>query len=344
MGSTTVVVTMQHPAHVHFFKHAIDVLVDRGHDVHVFVRDKSVTGRLLDAYGIDHSVLVTRTPSSLPAFAATQLIYEARLLRAVRGLDPDVLAAIGGTAAAHVAPLVGARSVVFTDTEHATLANRVTFPFADQVVTPDCFESDPGEHHFTYPGYHELAYLHPDRFVPDPTVPERAGVAPEERYAVVRLIAWNASHDTGEAGVEDAREVVERIEATGTTVLVTAEGAVPPALADRRVTVAPHRMHDLLAYADLFVGEGATMAAESAVLGTPAVYVNTLSMGYTTELEERFGLLFQFDGPDRHRTALETAVDLLDGEERDWDAHRCELLREKADTTRYVLAAIRGCA
>mgnify|MGYP000144314561 CR=1 FL=1 len=30
-----VVVTVQHPAHVHFFRNAIDVLEGRGHDVHV---------------------------------------------------------------------------------------------------------------------------------------------------------------------------------------------------------------------------------------------------------------------------------------------------------------------
>ncbi len=36
----------------------------------------------------------------------------------------------------------------------------------------------------------------------------------------------------------------------------------------------------LLAYATLFIGEGATMASECAVLGTPAIYVNSLQLGY----------------------------------------------------------------
>lgn len=56
------------------------------------------------------------------------------------------------------------------------------------------------------------------------------------------------------------------------------------------------------------------MAAESAVLGTPALYVNSLGMGYTDELESRYGLLEHFDGEARHRRAVERAVAILDGE------------------------------
>jgi predicted glycosyltransferase len=37
-----------HPAHVHFFKHTIWNLKDRGHDVFVEARDKEMTLDLLD--------------------------------------------------------------------------------------------------------------------------------------------------------------------------------------------------------------------------------------------------------------------------------------------------------
>ena len=37
-------------------------------------------------------------------------------------------------------------------------------------------------------------------------------------------------------------------------------------------------MHNALKYASLFVGEGATMASECAILGTPAIYVNSLKV------------------------------------------------------------------
>jgi predicted glycosyltransferase len=43
-------------------------------------------------------------------------------------------------------------------------------------------------------------------------------------------------------------------------------------------------IHDVLYYADLFVSESGTMASETAILGTPVVYVNSLPlMGYLQE-------------------------------------------------------------
>lgn len=335
------VVTMQHPGHVHFFKHAIRELQDDGHEVHVFCKDLEVVVDLLEAYDIDHEALAGGR-GDLPRLATNQAVYETRLLVRAARLRPDVMTAIGGTAVSHVAALVGARSVVFTDTEHAP-SNHVTFPLADEVWTPECYHGSVPGRHVTYPGYHELAYLHPERFEPDPTAVEAAGVDPEERYVVLRLTAWDASHDVGEGGLDDPVNAVERLEAAGARVLVTSELPLDGELADRRLRVAPHRMHDLLAYADLSVGEGATMAVESAVLGTPAVYVNTLRMGYTDAVEARYGLLYNCQGAYRHHNALRTAVDLLDGTVGgDWAARRRSLISETVDTTAVILAALRG--
>ena len=49
-------------------------------------------------------------------------------------------------------------------------------------------------------------------------------------------------------------------------------------------------IHSLLYYAQLFIGEGATMASECAILGTPSIYVNTLTAG-TLEAQKDQGLL-----------------------------------------------------
>ena len=333
-----VCVAIQHPAHVHFYKHAIRKLEADGHEISIVVRASEVATDLLDAYGFDYRVL--GDSASGLRLLASQAIYETRMLRHARRFDPDVMTAIGGSAAAHVASLVGARSVIFTDTEHATLTNRLMAPFADEIWTPECFHADFGPKQVRYPGYHELAYLHPDRFDPDPSVLDDLGVTPGE-YAVLRLVSWDASHDTGAAGIDDVGDVVDRLEATDTRVLITAEGRVPVRLSDRTVDIEPHRMHDVLAGASLFLGEGATMAAESAVLGTPAVYVNTLRMGYTDELEARYGLLYNCQGAFRHRNALETAEAILSEEvDHDWAAARERLLSEKVDTTNVILAAL----
>ncbi|WP_435346639.1 DUF354 domain-containing protein [Haloarchaeobius sp. HRN-SO-5] len=329
------VVSVQHPAHVHFYKHAIETLRDRGHGVHVYAVDKDVTLDLLDATGIDYTPLASRGPDD--HVAVSQLTYEYRLWRAARQHRPDVVTAIGGVAASHVATLLGARSVVFTDTEHATLSNRLAFPFADVICTPQCYRGDAGPKQFSYPGCHELAYLHPDRFTPSPAALESVHVGPDDTFVVLRLVRWNAMHNAGGEGFSDLEDVVERLEATGAEVLVTSEKPLPESVEDHRATVDPHHMHDLLAYADLFVGESGTMTAESAVLGTPAIYAHENETGLTQALATA-GLVFPCHGPTRHADALEQAVDILDETyEADWTARRERLLADHRDTTDVVV-------
>ncbi len=334
-----VIVTIQHPAHVHFFRNAVADLRSRGHEVYVFARRNEVTVDLLDAYGIDHEVLADES-GSLGELARVQAGYEIRLFQRARRLEPDVMTAIGGVAVSHVAKLVGARSVVFYDTEHATIIRRLAYPFADEICTPDCYTGRVGPGHVSYPGYHELAYLHPNRYTPDESVLADEGLEADDTLVVCRFSGWDSSHDVGQGGFDDPTEVVEHLLDVGATVRLTTETDLPPDLEPYRVSVAPGRMHDLLYYADLYLGEGATTAAEAAVLGTPAVYVNTLTMGYTTELAERYGLLFQYDGPHRHVEGIARARQLaIDANENGahWAARRDRLLAEKHDTTEVVV-------
>jgi hypothetical protein len=336
----TVLITIQHPAHVHFYKHAIAELQADDHEVHVVARDNEVAVELLERYDIEHEVLADEA-DSLARLALVQVAYEFRAVRYARRVDPDVVTGIGGVTAAHVAAMVGAESVVFTDTEHATLINRLTHPVADHVITPTCYDGDAGEDQVRYPSYHELAYLHPDRFTPDPSALSDLRVDPDDTFVVFRVSAWTSSHDVGASGFEDLADAVDRLEATGATVLITSEVPLPESLERCRTDVPPEDIHHLLAYADCFVGEGATMASESAVLGTPAVYVNSLTMGYTDELEAEYGLVFNFPDKGDHDAALQRAVEILEKpDDATWRRRRARLIADKRDTTEVVLGAL----
>lgn len=336
-----IIVTVQHAGHVHFFKHAIGELEAEGHEVFVFARENELSTELLERCDIDYELLAGAS-ESLVSLARAQCMYEARLFGRAREIQPDVMTAIGGVAVSHVAALVDARSVVFYDTEHASIIRNLAFPFADVVCTPACFQDDLGDKHRRYDGYHELAYLHPDRFTPDPGVREAVGVGPDERLAVLRFGDWSSSHDVGESGFADPRDVVERLEDAGARVVVTAEGDAGADLSSYGVSLPAERHHDLLAAADLYVGEGATTAAECAVLGTPAVYVNSLPLGYLTELDREYGLVSTFVGESRHARALSEAARILavDDDGR-WQRRRAELLTDKRDVTDVVLDQIR---
>jgi len=71
-------------------------------------------------------------------------------------------------------------------------------------------------------------------------------------------------------------------------------------------------IHDLLAFADCYVGDSQTMATEAALLGTPAVrtsaFVGDDDMSNFRELETEYGLLQSFADED---AAIDRAVAFL---------------------------------
>jgi predicted glycosyltransferase len=335
-----VIVTVQHAGHVHFFKHTIDELEERGHEVRVLARDNEASIELLDACDIEYDVLAGGS-SSLLSLAVTQGVYEARVLGRAREFEPDVMAAIGGVAVSHVAPLVGARSVVFYDTEHATIIRRLAFPFADTVCTPECFRDDIGAKQVRYPSYHELAYLHPAAFEADTAVLEAVGLSPDDTVALVRLGDWNSSHDMGASGIDDPAALVEQLEARDVEVLLCAEGDLPEGVESRGFSLDPGRFHDLLGAIDLYVGEGGTTAAECAVLGTPAVYVSDLTLGYLDELETAYGLVQNCAGEGTD-AVIEAACAALEQSDAVFQRRRQAMLAEKTNPRETILEQIIG--
>lgn len=332
-----VIITIQHPAHVHLFRNAIQELERDGHQVHVYARDKDISIELLNAYDIEHTRLAGDA-DSLGKLALVQAKYELQLAREAWNIKPDVMIAMGEPAVAHVAKLVGARSLIFTDTEIGTLQNKLAFPVADRIYTPDCYQDDIGPKQVRYPGYHELAYLHPNRFSPDPSVVKKLAIDPDEKFVVLRLVAWNAAHDVGHGGFSDPKDVVECLESTGARVLITAESGVAEQLDSYKIDIPPEKIHHVLYYSDLFIGESATMATESAVLGTPAIFVSSTRRGYTDELEDQYGMVFTYSDDDRHQKGIEKAIKLLqESDTKHWVRKRKKLLSEKIDTTSFIV-------
>ena len=152
-----VLINIGHPAHVHLFKNLINNLESNGHVIKIVTRDKDVTLKLLDAYRFDYEVMsgyYTTMGGKMYDFVKTDL----KLLKIAIKSKPDIMIAVGDPYIAHVGKLIRKPSIVFTDTEHAKLANNLTFPFATVICTPSCFKKKLGKNQFRYNGYHELAY------------------------------------------------------------------------------------------------------------------------------------------------------------------------------------------
>lgn len=329
-----------HPAHVHLFRNAIGALREAGHETVVCSRAKDVTEPLLRHYGIPFHSL------SRPARGRWRMAGE--LWRRTSGLlalhrrQPFDQACGTSVSIGFLGRLTGVPTFNFNEDDDATvpLYAWLAYPLCDHIVNPDCLRFRRWRAKRTlHPSYHELAYLHPDRFRPDPEVPRRHGLEPG-RYAVLRLSALEAHHDVGARGLSPA--FVERLESrlAGLAVVRSVEG-------ERSHRVPPWDFHHVLAFARLVVADSQTLTIEAAVLGVPVVRMNTF-VGRSTviaELEERYRLALGF--LPRERDAAEAAVvDLLADPETGerWRRRRRRLLTDKVDLTAWMLRNVPGWA
>jgi predicted glycosyltransferase len=286
-----------HPAHVHFFKHMLTGLAKRGHETRIVAREKDVTTALLDRLGFSYETVGRSGKKSLFGMGSELLRRDLVLARVARSFKPDMIVT-RNPAGAQTGRLLGIPAIFDTDDGKAAgIHFWSAAPFAHVITTPDCTDEDYGRRHVKYPGYQQTAYLHPNHFTPDRSVLQALGVAPGERYFIVRFVAMVASHDIGEGGLSNAdkRALIAKLQARG-RVFLSSEDQLPPDLLPLKFPLPPDRLHDALAFADLLVGDSQTVAAEAAVLGTPSLRVSSWTgrLAYLTELEKRYGLTFAY--------------------------------------------------
>jgi len=339
-----VLVDVTHPAQVHFFKHVVHAFAAEGSAVLVTSRGKDVELALLDSLGIEHQRLSTLR-RGLAGLAVELVERNARMLAVARRFRPSVMVARMGISIGLPGLLLRVPRVVFEDTEHARLQAALSLPFASRIVTGTGYEKDYGRRQVRFRGFPVMAYLAPQRFRPDPEVLRRHGLDPDaEPLLVLRTVAWTAAHDVGLRGTsaDELRRVVERLSRFGRVVL-SAEGGLPPDLAALANPVPVEHVHHLLALSRLFLGEGGTMAAEAAVLGTPAVYCNPLRTGYLNALATRYRLAALCDDL---AAGLEVAEAWLARPDLDaeWAARRAAMLEDSEDVLAAMLRIIRQTA
>jgi predicted glycosyltransferase len=182
----------------------------------------------------------------------------------------------------------------------------------------------------------ELCYLRPPYFKPDPDVLSELGLKETERFILLRFVSWSAGHDIGETGFpsEIKAHLVKKLSGH-VRVFISSEISLPAELKHFRLPVSPDRLHDVLYYSDLYIGEGATTASECAMMGTPAIFVNSLSAG-TLEEQERLGLLLGFRNSDG---VQEKALELIGKKSyKQETVQRCsDMLRQTIDVTAFMV-------
>jgi predicted glycosyltransferase len=217
-----------------------------------------------------------------------------------------------GTFVAQASWVCRVPSVVFYDTENATLSNLITYPVCTAVVTPACYYGRvPARKHVTYAGYQELAYTHPRSFTADPARLADFGLSPTSPLSSCDSSPGARPTTRSITASRRSRRRSPNCSASA-GVVISAEGPLPPALEQYRLNGPLEHVHHVLAFARLFIGESATMASESATLGTPAIFVSTTGRGYTDDQERRYGMTYTFrDRRTAQRDGMAKALEIL---------------------------------
>jgi len=284
---------LNHPKHYYQFKYIMQELQRRGHQVHVLARDKDVLLSVLNEEGVKYQIFGAHKKTLRDKIIETpRLLFN--YLRIARRLKADVIISKASFYGCFIAKLIGAKSVIFPDSEVVKVTNQYVVPLATRVVTPGSFGLDYGSKHTRIGGLFEDCYLAPSIFRPEKKIVEQYGL--QQPYAILRFVGWYANHDVKNSGftLEQKKQLIAAIEPY-MKVYISSEKELPTELQSYRLPTPANKIHHVLTYADLYLGDSQTMATEAALLGTPAIrsnsFVGPKDMTNFKVLEHQYGLL-----------------------------------------------------
>lgn len=334
--------SLGHPAHFHLFKNTIATLKASGHTIAIVIKKKDVLEDLLKKADLEYiNFQPEGRGDSKAAIAWGLLKRDLRLFTFCRRFKPDLLV---GTSVeiSHVGKILGIPSVNVNedDFDVVPLYSKLAYPWASTILAPSCCRAGKWEHKTVhYHGYHELAYLHPLNFTPDPAVAEQY-ILHGRPFYLLRFAKLTAHHDRGIRGInsETAARLVKLLALRG-RVCITSERALEGEFEPYRMAIDPSDMHHVMARASLYIGDSQTMAAEAGVLGVPFIRCNDFvgRIGYLNELENKYRLGFGItpDGTDSLLAKVEELLAMKDLES-EWRRRRDNMLAEKIDTASFL--------
>ena len=330
-----------HPGQFHLFKYCLRNLKAKNHHFEILIKKKDVLEDLLKNEDWKYTnILPTGRGDTQFAMAWGLVVRGIKMFKIARGRRPNLMAGTS-TEITYVGKLLGIPSLVVNedDAEAVPLFSNLSYPLADAILAPfSCNVGKWSHKKISYQGYHELAYLHPNRF--SPRKEAITGLNRDGRYFILRFANLNAHHDKGKTGItkQISEIIIEKLKPHG-AVYITSERKLDPQFERYRIKISPNDVHHALYYADLFVGDSQTMTAEAAVLGTPAVRFNDFvgRLRYLEELEHKYQLTYgiKTQYPEELYQKLDELLSIPNLKE-EWQNRRKKMLSEKIDVTAFI--------
>lgn len=337
-----IIIEIGHPAHVHQFKNFATLCLNKNHSVLFTVKKKEFSIELLSSYNLPYKIFgVTAKGLINKILGVLKLDYS--LYKIAKKFKPDIFISRSSLHSGHVSTFLRKPHISFSDsdTDAAKYMLFATYPFVDFFITPMAYKKDLGKKHIRISSYKELGYLHPNYFKPKFSIVNKFGIKEFEKYAIIRFVSWEAYHDIhiNSFDVERKIELVKILKKNKYRVLISSESNLPEELEKYKITVPSDEIHHLINYASLFIGDSQTMSSEAAILGTPAIRINSFvgvnDMSNFIELEKKFGLLLSFNPSENFN--IEKVVLDIEKNYKKYKERRNNLLVEKIDVTAFMV-------
>jgi len=333
-----------HPAHVHLYRNTITELTANGEHIKIIARKREITYHLLDKYGLNYIKFPQVSKSMTNPISLIGGIN--KLSKIAKVFKPDMFVSSGSILSAQVSSLISKPHIVFGDTvakkysPYYFTSYLVIAPFTNVFCTPSVLNWKPIRN-VRYHGYHELAYLHPNWFKPDPEVLDIANLSKHDKFIIVRFASWDAVHDVGQKmifnSIKERVEFINKLERFG-KILITSEIPLPDSLKKYKLPIPPEKLHSLLYYSSMYIGEGATLASEAGVLGIPWIWLcGTEKLDYLVDQEDNYDLGYNIFNYQKALNKVKEIFDNYSNIKQEWQKRRKRLLRNKIDVTAFMV-------
>lgn len=336
---------MVHPSKYYVFRHTINTLKDRGHHVDILITSKDVLEDLIKCENWDYINIFPEgrkikyfSPLISSGINFFRTIY--RLYRYTKKKQYDLF--ITDDLLVFLTKILKVPSFAFTDDDisvtrqFSIILSRATHILAPEVTDLEKYNNKK----ISFNGYKELAYLHPNNFVPNEEVIRKINPT-LEKYFLLRLVSLKAYHDVFMKGLsnEQVEKIIKLLETRG-RVYISAERDLPEQLQKYQLKIEPEKIAHVLYYADLFIGDSQTMTSEAAVLGTPAFRCNDFAgkISVMDEKEEKYGLSYNYSPKDFNKmyAKLEEVIS-KENFKKEFQQKRENMLSDKIDLSKFMI-------
>ena len=333
-----VIIGIAHYPHMNFYKNAIEILKKKNIGIELVIRPR---GNLLSIvekeYNHPSFCLISKHRRSTLGKMFSLIEGDVQTLRYLRKKDFDVVTACGGINLTHATYLLRKPSIMFDDDIEYKLGFYSYKPFANRVVIPGCIPIK-GKNILKYNGFKELAHLHPNYFTPNRKILKQYDIkSNNNKYVLIREQS-PVSLVYRHAYIGELLEIAKYLKDRGFKILLSLEDKSKADIYKDIGTVLKEpveEFHSLLKFASLVITSGDTLARESCLVGTPAIYTGGRDMYVNKELIRR-NCLFKVD---ERENIMDTVAKIIESDLKKETRKKIAraIMEEWDDTTEVII-------